>query len=340
MSILNEIINEINDDNDDCSICCYSLNPNENNSYIYPTECNHKFHLKCILLWVNSKNAGEKTCPNCRHDIDNNKIRVEFSIKYPTEDVEQKLTVDKFQKMRGVRFVKEQKSYILKIGHNNDNDNNKWLDNLCDIIAFNKISFNKSNYGIKDAQRLYLKIDGNDVLFETPELNFHKSKPYKDIPMPDYLMLSIPPNLVDIFKKFDNILYNNFKEIFSNGKLNDDSLDDSLNDQLHLLKIKQKFNPNNDNDNDNENSYFIKMKLVNNYEVFKNDNNSIDKLPNSFSSFPSQGRGKFIFSIKTTKMNINKEERVYITADLVQAVITDNFDFKLKSDTIKKLFNL
>ena len=42
----------------ECPIC-YDVNPT------YVTRCNHKFHEKCIKLWL-TKNS---TCPMCRHSL-------------------------------------------------------------------------------------------------------------------------------------------------------------------------------------------------------------------------------------------------------------------------------
>lgn len=48
----------------DCSICFEILNQDKN---IAVTECSHKFHLKCLQLWL--KTNENSTCPVCRQGI-------------------------------------------------------------------------------------------------------------------------------------------------------------------------------------------------------------------------------------------------------------------------------
>ena len=45
-----------------------SVKEEENDSGIITLHCKHKFHMKCILKWLNNKN----TCPNCRYKIISN----------------------------------------------------------------------------------------------------------------------------------------------------------------------------------------------------------------------------------------------------------------------------
>jgi hypothetical protein len=45
-----------------CSIC---LEDYKNKEKYFHLECNHKYHEKCLKLWLNKNN----TCPICRYDI-------------------------------------------------------------------------------------------------------------------------------------------------------------------------------------------------------------------------------------------------------------------------------
>lgn len=56
--ILNEIIND-----DDCSIC---LDEYKIGDEIYITKCNHKFHKKCIIKYIEYNNNYIFSCPLCR----------------------------------------------------------------------------------------------------------------------------------------------------------------------------------------------------------------------------------------------------------------------------------
>ena len=46
---------------ENCSICFENI---ENNEYILP-ECDHKFHINCIMTWFRT---GQKSCPMCRNN--------------------------------------------------------------------------------------------------------------------------------------------------------------------------------------------------------------------------------------------------------------------------------
>lgn len=138
--ILNEMINDVDvNESDSCPICCDSFTKTEisqNSDEIYLTECKHIFHLKCILLWINSANDQIKTCPYCRTEINNNKIRNSYKTVYPTNDIEEKLTVETFSKMNGVR--KMGKTYILNLAED------QCVDNLGKIFTFNKVNINEA----------------------------------------------------------------------------------------------------------------------------------------------------------------------------------------------------
>lgn len=68
----NIIVEEL-DNSPICSICL----DEESSENIYAiTECNHKFHHKCLTTWLNV--AKHPTCPNCRYSI----------LKYDTNELE------------------------------------------------------------------------------------------------------------------------------------------------------------------------------------------------------------------------------------------------------------
>jgi hypothetical protein len=53
------------DENMDCPICMEEFKKGE---LIQPFGiCNHKFHISCIFLWLDSE--GKTTCPICRQDL-------------------------------------------------------------------------------------------------------------------------------------------------------------------------------------------------------------------------------------------------------------------------------
>ena len=71
--MISEINTEIIHKEDcECETCSICLSPKRQEEYICPY-CNKKFHLICIIKWLNESN----TCPMCRKEIK----RVRFSDK-------------------------------------------------------------------------------------------------------------------------------------------------------------------------------------------------------------------------------------------------------------------
>ena len=56
-----------NKSEDICSICLEKI---KINSICKKLSCNHKFHCKCIDIWLSENN----NCPVCRHEFINNKL--------------------------------------------------------------------------------------------------------------------------------------------------------------------------------------------------------------------------------------------------------------------------
>jgi hypothetical protein len=47
----------------ECSICLNAISSTDKS---FKTDCNHCFHEQCIKGWINHE---KKSCPNCRHPI-------------------------------------------------------------------------------------------------------------------------------------------------------------------------------------------------------------------------------------------------------------------------------
>ena len=73
-------------DDDDCSVCLQSDYTKEGDDQLVTLSCGHKFHLKCIMGWLEHKD----NCPNCRAVIKNDesfpeKMQQVLALKAPPE---------------------------------------------------------------------------------------------------------------------------------------------------------------------------------------------------------------------------------------------------------------
>lgn len=119
-----ELIN--NNNGNGCAICCCEFDGN-----IYITECNHKFDLKCILLWINSSRYN-KLCPICRSSIDISLIKKKYGETYTTKYIDRKLDIEGFLKLPGVKKL----GRIISL----DLSQNDWIQNMKGLVILYRIS--------------------------------------------------------------------------------------------------------------------------------------------------------------------------------------------------------
>jgi len=98
-----------------CSICLGNIT---NNVYTIP-ECDHKFHINCIMTWFR---LGHKCCPLCRHNgINNANNSSNFSLTHISNELSQfswiyrkKLLNDDYKKMRIFSRKKDAPKHLKK----------------------------------------------------------------------------------------------------------------------------------------------------------------------------------------------------------------------------------
>jgi hypothetical protein len=67
----------------ECSICLNAISSTDKS---FKTDCKHCFHEQCIKGWIEH---DKKTCPNCRHPINQNLLD-ELNITTQTNDINTK----------------------------------------------------------------------------------------------------------------------------------------------------------------------------------------------------------------------------------------------------------
>tara|TARA_X000000368_G_C22927864_1_gene666146 strand:+ start:183 stop:731 length:549 start_codon:yes stop_codon:yes gene_type:complete len=98
-----------------CSICFENI---ENNEYILP-ECDHKFHINCIMTWFRT---GQKSCPMCRNNgINSGNNSSNASVTHINSELTQyswqyrrKLLNDDYKKMRLLSRKKNAPEHLKK----------------------------------------------------------------------------------------------------------------------------------------------------------------------------------------------------------------------------------
>ncbi len=129
-----------------CSIC-YTQVINE-----YYTECNHVFCIECILKWsnINFNRGLNSSCPMCRCDISNEKIKIALSgMNKSNISPDSVFSFDEFVKLKGVRKVPEISHIIL----NMDPNECEWEKNLKDVISETR------KYNYSERQRVNERFD-------------------------------------------------------------------------------------------------------------------------------------------------------------------------------------
>lgn len=141
---------------EECSICFDVLSKS-----IYVTDCQHRFHLKCILLWVNSPESNA-SCPLCRAEVPAERVHSEYAKGYPGHDVDEKITVETFLQLRGVHRVDGK--VILDLGHED------WLTALRDLLILTRSPLHLNG---RPFSRADLTVGGKQILFQLPMTLYH-----------------------------------------------------------------------------------------------------------------------------------------------------------------------
>ena len=152
--------------NDICMIC----HENYDNSLCYTLpECNHKYHVNCIITWFRN---GDSKCPYCGNrgiNYTNNKNN-KFFYNYGTYE---KQYFDDIKKV--INNDKKNKSYKNII---NELDNLKELENKKKIILSKKkeyekfIKENDTNYDETKKKLTQLKKDKDNIYYQIMKLKF------------------------------------------------------------------------------------------------------------------------------------------------------------------------
>ena len=134
-----------------CPICTEELN--EKDLYILP-ECDHMFHIDCIISWFRT---GNPRCPYCNNPGESNKDKIDInneinhSVLYTNLMIEQRVRyIKKYIKNNSdtelINLIKKYEEIKHKIKENNENMKNtkNKIGNYKDInMEINKISQNK-----------------------------------------------------------------------------------------------------------------------------------------------------------------------------------------------------
>jgi len=159
-------------DNDDCAICFSAMD----RQTAYATECKHTFHVKCLQLWVNRA----PTCPLCRANLAGqvDRLRKAFVAASPSSNVDEKISLETFLRMPGVRVLHHNRLVALDLGCDG------WIEalrHLLLLVRFNwllraaPLAATSSSSGLDgghvEAAEFTLG-DGMRVVFEMPSVAF------------------------------------------------------------------------------------------------------------------------------------------------------------------------
>ena len=296
-----------NDCENDCPVCFDILN-----EHVYETICKHKFHMKCILLWVNTIKQQNKSCPVCRHELSQCSIQQTYKKMFPKNNAEEKLDYESFMKLPGV--IKFNNAVIL------DLNEDKWIPAFGKALTITKgseIMVKISQYHARSIMRLY----GGDIFFKTPFVKYYiqhfsdqKFLMNKEI-MNDYYKFRLQiddKNLLEKLQKFNMILLKTIKSSFS-GNI----------DYKDFLITKSADEHSGGRSNEvNEDKHFIQCRTKTNVSVF------CEMKPISIKDISRTGTGRFIIKIKIVDVN----KVLYLMNEIVQCDIQKNeerkFNFK------------
>ncbi|AYV75228.1 MAG: E3 ubiquitin-protein ligase RNF181-like protein [Terrestrivirus sp.] len=292
----------------DCPVCLDTLN-----EPVYDTACKHQFHMKCILVWVNTMEQKNKSCPICRHPLSQYSIQETYKKMFPKNNAEEKLDCESFMKLPGVKKFKNDMVIL-------DLDEDTWIPAFGKALTIAKgseIMVNISQYHARSIMRLY----GNDIFFKTPFVKYYiqsfsdqKFLMNKEI-MNDYYKFRLQiddKNLLEKLQKFNMILLKTIKSSFSGNVDYKDFL---------ITKSPNKYTEG------NEDKHFVHCRTKTDVSVFS------EMKPISIKNISSTGTGRFMIKIKIVDVN----KVLYLMNEIVQCDIQKNED-EINS-TLKNYFS-
>lgn len=153
----------------ECAICSDEPSASET----YTTECQHNFHLKCLIYWLSRENSRSR-CPMCRKTV---------TLYVPPKKLSS--SYNEFIRLPGVRA--EDNVVNLDLEHPN------WLEHLNQLIEYS------------DGEQLNVEIGNKLACFELPIMEFVNEGNGE-------IRVTILPSVAILLSQLETILHESYAE--------------------------------------------------------------------------------------------------------------------------------